>query len=150
MDGKLTNCSNYKKQSEKVFGTPLAMNYKLYVSTFDASKPGISGDCGAGVKGESMLTAFCMPFGQCATKIEPSRSVIGVGIHTGTVVSVDDGSSSGTGGGNGGGNGGGTGGSENNYCLSTGARTIYNGMGGNPGEASRICLIPQRWYAKLQ
>ena len=34
------------------------MNRKLYVSTFDASKPGISGDCGAGVKGESMITAF--------------------------------------------------------------------------------------------
>src|SRR5690606_38880577 len=55
------------------------------VSTFDASKPGISGDCGAGVKGESMLTAFCLPFGQCATEIEPTRSVIGVGIHTVTV-----------------------------------------------------------------
>lgn len=162
VDGKLTNCSNYKKQSEKVFGTPLAMNYKLYVSTFDASKPGISGDCGAGVKGESMLTAFCMPFGQCATILEPSRSVIGVGIHTVTV---------------GGKNGGGTGGGEEceggtcppvecqdescppkatgntsatNYCINTSGRialTVTGGFGN--GEATEMCLIPQRWYEKL-
>src|SRR5690606_3037528 len=46
-------------QSEKVFGTPLAMNYRLYVSTFDGSKDGISGDCGAGVKGDSFLNRFC-------------------------------------------------------------------------------------------
>ncbi|WP_180162866.1 hypothetical protein [Acinetobacter sp. YH12069] len=148
------SCNNYKFQSEKVFGTPIAMNYVLYVTTFDGSRPGISGDCGAGVKGESYLSRLCLPYGQCdKTKFGTEwygKDEIGVGIHTGTVVSVDDGSGSGTGGGNGGGNGGGTGGSENNYCLSTGARTIYNGMGGNPGEASRICLIPQRWYAKLQ
>ncbi|MBV7609691.1 hypothetical protein, partial [Escherichia coli] len=77
-DGKLipTKCDSYKKQSEKVFGTPLAMNYKLYVSTFDASKPGISGDCGAGVKGESMITAFCLPYGQCKEQLIDARGVI--------------------------------------------------------------------------
>lgn len=162
VDGSLTTCKDYKKQSEKVFGTPLAMNYKLYVSTFDASKPGISGDCGAGVKGESMLTAFCMPFGQCASKLEPSRSVIGVGIHTVTV---------------GGRKGGGTGGEEEcvgescppveckdetcppkakgntsatNYCINTSGRialTVTGGFGN--GEATEMCLIPQRWYEKL-
>lgn len=162
VDGKLTNCSKYKKQSEKVFGTPLAMNYKLYVSTFDASKPGISGDCGAGVKGESMLTAFCMPFGQCASQLEPSRSVIGVGIHTVTVGGKD---------------GGGAGGGEEcvgencppvecqdescppkatgktsatNYCINTSGRialTVTGGFGN--GEATEMCLIPQRWYEKL-
>lgn len=148
------SCNNYKFQSEKVFGTPIAMNYVLYVTTFDGSRPGISGDCGAGVKGQSYLSRICLPYGQCdKTKFGTEwygKDEIGVGIHTGTVVSVDDGSGSGTGGGNGGGNGGGTGGSENNYCLSTGTRAIYNGLGGNTGEASKICLIPQRWYAKLQ
>lgn len=163
VDGQLTNCSNYKKQSEKVFGTPLAMNYKLYVSTFDASKPGISGDCGAGVKGESMLTSFCLPFGQCASRLEPSRSVIGVGIHTVTV-----------GGKKGGGGGGGgedcTGDScppkdckgeacppdatgetsANNYCINTSGRIALTVTGGfGDGEATEICLIPQRWYEKL-
>lgn len=161
VDGQLTNCSNYKKQSEKVFGTPLAMNYKLYVSTFDASKPGISGDCGAGVKGESMLTAFCLPFGQCASQLKPSRSVIGVGIHTVTV---------------GGKKGGGGGGedcignscppkdcegeacppdatgetSAKNYCINTSGRIALTVTGGfGDGEATEICLIPQRWYEKL-
>lgn len=147
-------CSNYKAQSEKVFGTPIAMNYVLYVTTFDGSRPGISGDCGAGVKGESYLSRLCLPYGQCdKTKFGTewySKDEIGVGIHTGTVIGMNDGSGSGTGGGSGGVSGSGTGGSENNYCLSTGTRTIYNGMGGNTGEASKICLIPQRWYAKLQ
>lgn len=161
VDGALTNCSSYKKQSEKVFGTPLVMNYKLYVSTFDASKPGISGDCGAGVKGESMITAFCLPYGQCASEPADSRAVIGVGIHTVTVGGQDDG-------------GGGepdcegdscppvTCGDEacppeakgessaKNYCIQTSGRialTVTGGFGG--GEATEMCLIPQRWYEKL-
>lgn len=161
-DGKLipTKCDSYKKQSEKVFGTPLAMNYKLYVSTFDASKPGISGDCGAGVKGESMITAFCLPYGQCKEQLIDARGVIGVGIHTVTVGGQDDG-----------------GGSEcqgddcpppvtcgdeacppeaegdssaKNYCIETSGRialTVTGGFGG--GEATEMCLIPQRWYEKL-
>lgn len=164
VDGTTTGCSNYKKQSEKVFGTPLAMNYKLYVSTFDASKPGISGDCGAGVKGESMLTAFCLPFGQCATEIEPSRSVIGVGIHT---VTVGGQKSNGDGGGDdeectgencpptdcegetcppeATGNT-----SAKNYCINTSGRIALTVTGGfGSGEATEMCLIPQRWYEKL-
>ncbi|WP_180083704.1 MULTISPECIES: PilC/PilY family type IV pilus protein [unclassified Acinetobacter] len=164
VDGTTTGCSNYKKQSEKVFGTPLAMNYKLYVSTFDASKPGISGDCGAGVKGESMLTAFCLPFGQCATEIEPSRSVIGVGIHT---VTVGGQKSNGDGGGDdeectgencpptdcegetcppeATGNT-----SAKNYCINTSGRIALTVTGSfGSGEATEMCLIPQRWYEKL-
>lgn len=161
-DGKLipTKCDSYKKQSEKVFGTPLAMNYKLYVSTFDASKPGISGDCGAGVKGESMITAFCLPYGQCKEQLIDARGVIGVGIHTVTVGGQDDdddtqcqgddcpppvtcgdeacppeaeGDSS-----------------AKNYCIETSGRialTVTGGFGG--GEATEMCLIPQRWYEKL-
>ena len=160
VDGKLPNCSNYKKQSEKVFGKPLAMNYKLYVSTFDSSKTGISGDCGAGVKGESMITAFCLPFGQCAEKLTYARGVLGVGIHTVTV-----------GGQKGGGGGGGTGGggtdckgeacptspppakgetSAKNYCISTSGRIALTVTGGfGESEATEMCLIPQRWYEKL-
>ncbi|MFV5508547.1 pilus assembly protein PilY [Acinetobacter sp. 197] len=161
VDGTTNNCSSYKKQSEKVFGTPLAMNYKLYVSTFDASKPGISGDCGAGVKGESMITAFCLPYGQCASEPADSRAVIGVGIHTVTVGGKDDG-------------GGGkpdcegdscppvTCGDEacppeaegessaKNYCIQTSGRIALTVTGGfDGGEATEMCLIPQRWYEKL-
>lgn len=159
VDGTKANCSDYKMQSEKVFGKPLAMNYKLYVSTFDSSKPGISGDCGAGVKGESMITAFCLPFGQCKTKLTNARGVLGVGIHTVTV----GGDKSGLGEGGEKEEGGGdecagescppkaigdT--SAKNYCISTSGRIALTVTGGfGEGEATEMCLIPQRWYEKL-
>ncbi|WP_291359190.1 pilus assembly protein, partial [Acinetobacter sp. UBA3025] len=81
---------SFKVQSEKVYGTPVAMKSVLHVSTFDGSKPGISGDCGAGVKGESFVTRFCLPYGQC----EPSKfgndwfskDNQGPGIHTIAVI----------------------------------------------------------------
>lgn len=147
-----------KLQSEKVFGTPLALNYQLYASTFDGSKDGISGDCGAGVKGESFLNRFCMPYGQCKTENAGSNAAncvgtkcdkisLGAGIHTAVVRGDDtppttpnpndpkvknDGTSAG------------------NYCLSTGGRTAYTPLGGGSGEQTQICLIPQRWYERLQ
>lgn len=72
----------------------------MYVTTFDGSRPGISGDCGAGVKGQSYLSRICLPYGQCdKTKFDSSwynKDDIGVGIHTGTV--IGDGSGSGSGG----------------------------------------------------
>ena len=163
VDGTIDTCSSYKKQSEKVYGKPLVMNYQLYVSTFDASKPGISGDCGAGVKGESMITAFCMPYGQCKSQLAYSRDVLGVGIHTITVGGkknslIDDNKEDCTGedcpvkeceddlcppkaiGES----------SANNYCIETSGRialTVAGGFGN--GEATKMCLIPQRWYEKL-
>lgn len=156
-DGTRTGCSDYKLQSEKVFGTPLAMNYRLYVSTFDSSKPGISGDCGAGVKGESFLTTFCMPYGQCSTVAETGNNngadpdhrgiSIGIGIQnvtTGNCVGAQCGGSGG--------------GSQNNgkvdtasnYCASTGGRILVTTTGntGGSGQATQMCLIPQRWYEK--
>jgi len=156
-DGKTDSCSGYKLQSEKVFGTPLAMNYRLYVSTFDSSKPGISGDCGAGVKGESLLTSFCLPFGQCASEDDATRGTpIGVGIQgittgndpectSGACNDDDDDNDDGD---------------ENtttkkkvlsslNYCANTGGRIIITSTGGqSSGEGTQMCLIPQRWYEK--
>lgn len=144
-------------QSEKVFGTPVVLNYQLYASTFDSSKDGISGDCGAGVKGESFLNRFCMPYGQCAvgdagtsgnncTGTKCDKTSLGAGIQTaavrgGDATKPDGGSGSeddtdGT--------------SAGNYCLSTGSRAAYTPLGGGTGEQTKICLIPQRWYEKLQ
>ncbi|ENW88353.1 hypothetical protein F906_00262 [Acinetobacter pseudolwoffii] len=156
-DGKTDSCSDYKLQSEKVFGTPLAMNYRLYVSTFDSSKPGISGDCGAGVKGESFMTTFCMPFGQCKSSEEGGRGIpIGIGIQNITTGNDnkcigddcgDDDEDSG--------NGSGSGDDEDqvasssNYCASTGGRILVTTTGaGGVGQATQMCLIPQRWYEK--
>lgn len=156
-DGTRTGCSDYKLQSEKVFGTPLAMNYRLYVSTFDSSKPGISGDCGAGVKGESFLTTFCMPYGQCATAAETGNTnganpdvrgiSIGIGIQnvtTGNCVGDE------CGGGGGGSQSGEKVASASNYCANTGGRILVTttGSAGGVGQATQMCLIPQRWYEK--
>lgn len=150
------DCDDYTKQTEKVFGTPVALNNKLFVSTFDASKDGLSGDCGAGVKGASLMTTFCLPYGQCKSS-DPTgsgRSFIGAGIHTITVGN-DNKKGGGAGGGSGGGTGGGSGDerptSASNYCISTGGRMTITVTGaGGASEETQMCLIPQRWYQKFR
>lgn len=148
-------CDGYTQQTEKVFGTPIALNNKLFVSTFDASKDGLAGDCGAGVKGASLMTTFCMPYGQCKVGdiTGTTRNIIGAGIHTITVGNdITDPNGGGTGGG---GSGGGSDdekkvASSQNYCVDTGGRTTITVTGGSSaGEKTRMCLIPQRWYPKL-
>lgn len=158
IDGTKKDCHKYMLQSEKVFGTPLAMNYKLYVSTFDSSKPGLSGDCGAGVKGESLLSSFCLPYGQCKSALATdggSRGTpIGIGIHAVTVGNCTgancDGGSDGGDDGTGGGKADKKIASASNYCAATGGRmaiTVTGGVG--KGEATQMCLIPQRWYERV-
>lgn len=121
-------------QSEKVFSTPIVINNDMYVSTFDGSKPGLSGDCGAGVKGESFITKFCMPFGQCTQSGSASeyKLNLGAGITAGAIGAGENGTTrlivanvdtSGT-----------TSGS-----AITGAR--YN---------TKMNLVTQRWYEKYK
>lgn len=130
----------------------------MFVSVFDGSKDGLSGACGAGVKGESFLQQFCMPFGQCpkSTNIECSTGdgcSIGPGLQITTVVpdpnpdpencdpakedcedkknpdpKPDDGSN------------------NKNYCISTGDRGVLVKDGIISAGGSKMCLIPQRWY----
>lgn len=147
-------CDSYVQQTEKVFGTPVALNKKLFVSTFDASKDGFSGDCGAGVKGASLMTTFCLPYGQCKSDdvTGKTRSIISAGIHTITV--GNDKKTSGGGSDNGPG-GGETKDKEkssaSNYCISTGGRMTITVTGGvSTGEQTQMCLIPQRWYERTQ
>lgn len=156
IDGTKAGCSDYKLQSEKIFGTPLAMNYRLYVSTFDSSKPGLSGDCGAGVKGESLLSSFCLPYGQCKSNLATdggSRGTpIGIGIHNVTVGNCTGDNCDGGGSGSGSGSGSGNNkiASASNYCASTGGRMAISVTGGiGKGEATQMCLIPQRWYERV-
>lgn len=149
---------SYKLQSAKVFSTPIVLNYRMFVSVFDGSKDGLSGACGAGVKGESFLQQFCMPFGQCpkSTNIECSTGdgcSIGPGLQITTIVQdpnpnpencdpakedcegkknpdpkPDDGSN------------------NKNYCISTGDRGVLVKDGIISAGGSKMCLIPQRWY----
>ena len=77
-------------QSEKVMSTPLVINNDMFVTTFDGSRNGMSGDCGAGVKGESFMTLFCMPYGQCNGGTSTSyRLSMGAGIVGGAVGAGD-------------------------------------------------------------
>lgn len=156
-DGTKKGCNDYKLQSEKVFGTPLAMNYRLYVSTFDSSKPGISGDCGAGVKGESFLTTFCLPYGQCKSGGSRGKP-IGIGIQNITTGNDNkcegDECNDGDDGDDGDDGNGSTDdedkvASSSNYCANTGGRILVTTTGaGGVGQATQMCLIPQRWYEK--
>ncbi|MEK5762010.1 pilus assembly protein [Acinetobacter junii] len=147
-------------QSAKVFATPIALNNRLFVSTFDGSKDGLSGDCGAGVKGESFLNQFCMPYGQCAKNSGSGGTgnpdctsgdgcSLGAGIQYTAIVddkhdcdpateTCDDKTKpkpeDGT--------------NNKNYCVSTGNRgaTIMGGV--ISAGSSKVCLIPQRWYVR--
>lgn len=81
---------SYKVQSEKVMSTPIVIGGDMFVTTFDGSKPGLSGDCGAGVKGESFMTLFCMPYGQCNSGSATTyRLNLGAGIVGGAVGAGD-------------------------------------------------------------
>lgn len=156
--GEDTECDTYKYQSEKVFGIPVVMNHRIYVSTFDSSKDGLSGKCGAGVKGESFVTTLCMPYGQCDGEIDDARKIIGAGIHTISVGNdkTDDtdpecqGEDECQNNDNDQNTNSLIPASANNYCVSTGDRmtlTLTGGVG--MGESTRVCLVPQRWYERL-
>lgn len=150
-----------KLQSAKVFATPIVLNSRMFVSTFDGSKPGLSGDCGAGVKGESFLQQFCMPYGQCVKATggngngnedpppsdpectSPDGCSTGPGIQTTTVVDDKKKCNPAV---------------EScqeipppqinnsNYCISTGNRGATTISGIISAGSSKICLVPQRWY----
>lgn len=146
-----------KPQSAKVFATPVVLNSRMFVTTFDGSKDGLSGDCGAGVKGESFMNQFCMPFGQCVkaaggSSNDPECSSgdgcsVGPGIQIPPIVDdknkcdpatdpkqckeipkPDDGTN------------------NKNYCITTGNRgaAVKNGIVST--GSSHICLVPQRWF----
>jgi type IV pilus assembly protein PilY1 len=147
-----------KLQSAKVFATPIILNSRMFVSTFDGSKPGLSGDCGAGVKGESFLQQFCMPYGQCVKATgnngggsgdpqdpectSPDGCSTGSGIQLTTVVDdkkcnpavekCDEDKPDPD--------------PTKNYCISTGNRGATTISGIIPAGSSKICLVPQRWY----
>ncbi|QIO10455.1 pilus assembly protein PilY [Acinetobacter lanii] len=148
-------------QSAKVISSPVVANYRLYVSIFDSSKAGIGGQCGAGIKGESFLNTFCMPYGQCkkyATPVgeEPNQNnnevecttgdgcSIGAGLQATAVVPTkcvgesctDVGGANPT-----------TSSQDNgNYCLSAGQIGLTHKTGVTGKVDSKMCLIPQRWY----
>lgn len=120
-----------KTQDEKILSTPIVLDSDLYVTTYDGSKEGSSGDCGSGVKGESYVTQFCMPYGTCSSTQTGSSSFIshtsiGVGI-----VAPSVGSSNATG---------------SNRALITSTGTLASSSTKAATYSTALALMPQRWY----
>lgn len=122
--------ANNELQTVKAFNTPAVIDYDLYISTFDASKAGYTGGCGGGVKGESQVSLFCMPFGQCvAGRLNATNSVmdLGAGIRNFAIGATDQGLTR----------------------LITG-ETAQNTGSVIPSQryGTQIKLIPERWYER--
>jgi len=120
-----------KQQSEKIMSVPLVINNDLFVSTFDASKSGLAGDCGAGVKGESFVNLFCMPYGQCASGTKDTyRLSLGAGITSASIGAAD------------------TAGSTRLIVANVDTSNIQDNLIKDKRYGTKLALIPQRWYEK--
>ena len=116
-------------QDAKVLSTPIVLDSDMYVTTFDGSKDGLSGDCGAGVKGESYVYQFCMPYGVCtAAQITASTFLNGSGLGAG-IVSPAVGSNNNNG--------------SNRALIST---TGSLAGGASKDYSTPLSLVPIRWY----
>ncbi|MDH1698113.1 PilC/PilY family type IV pilus protein [Acinetobacter johnsonii] len=121
--------SGTKIQHEKIFSSPTAIDYDLYVSSYDASRLGLTGECGGGVQGVSTVQIFCMPYGQCSASGYPDRTSTnysddhGPGIQNHTIASGGDGTT-----------------------RLVGGAIIGNNL--NDQYATTIKFIAQRWYEK--
>ena len=118
-------------QDEKILTTPIVLDYDLYVTSYDGSQAGSSGDCGSGVKGESYVTQFCMPYGVCtATEVAASSFISHTSIGTGIVApSVGSSNSSGT-----------------NRALITATGALTSGSNAASTYSTALALLPKRWY----
>lgn len=87
-------------QTNKVIQMPIVVSNDLFVPTFDSAAEGIAGSCGAGVKGQSSVSLFCMPYGKCSGDYTVRTTVIGTGLVSASVTGdseVDGGTVSGGG-----------------------------------------------------
>lgn len=115
-------------QQEKVFYSPTVIDYDLYISSYDSSRLGLTGDCGGGVQGESRVRIFCMPFGQCSTARPFSDETTasdkhGPGIQNHAIASGGDGTT-----------------------RLVGGAIIGNNL--TDTYATKVKLIAQRWYER--
>ncbi|AXY58018.1 hypothetical protein CDG60_16520 [Acinetobacter chinensis] len=72
--------SSSEKRSQKVLTDLVAVNKQLLVSVYDSSKDGTVQGCNAGIKGETVIQRFCMPYGNCETELAKNKMYAGVGI----------------------------------------------------------------------
>ncbi|ALD02629.1 hypothetical protein AMQ28_09865 [Acinetobacter sp. TTH0-4] len=118
-----------KIQHEKIFYSPTVIDYDLYVSSYDSSRLGLTGECGGGVQGVSKVQIFCMPFGQCSAANYADRTSSnysddhGPGIQNHAIASGGDGTT-----------------------RLVGGALLSNNL--NDTYATRVKLIAQRWYER--
>lgn len=117
-----------KPQQEKVFFTPTAIGYDLYISSYDSSRLALTGQCGGGVQGISKVRLFCMPFGQCSSNRKytnelDSSDEHGPGIQNHAIAGTGDGTS-----------------------RLIGGALLSNNLSDQYG--SPVKLIPRRWYER--
>ncbi|ERQ00134.1 hypothetical protein Q674_03190 [Acinetobacter sp. COS3] len=120
--------SNNKPQQEKVFYSPTAIGYDLYISSYDSSRLGLTGQCGGGVQGVSKVRLFCMPFGQCSSNRQYSNETNasdehGPGIQNHAIAGTGNGTS-----------------------RLIGGSLLSNNLSDQYG--SPVKLIPRRWYER--
>ncbi len=132
----LTRGGWYYPLSEKlrVLNDSVAIDSDLYVSVFDASKDIDALSCAGGVRGESNVEQFCLPYGNC-TKIESGQPVtktrpVSIFLGKGNIGVAFGGT---------------TGESSSNRSL------VVNVKKDNPtftNYAGNLKLVSQRWYEK--
>lgn len=118
----------------RVLNDSVAIDSDLYVSVFDASKDIDALSCGGGVRGESNVEQFCLPYGNC-TKIESGQPVtktrpVSIFLGKGNIGVAFGGT---------------TGESSSNRSL------VVNVKKDNPtftNYAGNLKLVSQRWYEK--
>lgn len=124
--------SSTAKQALKVLTTPAVLDSDMYVTVYDKLKPGISGSCGSGVQGESIVNQFCMPYGNCQERFTntsyTSKFVKDVNAGVGIVAPAI--------------------GSSNNTGSSRKLVGSNDNFTGNNSTtySTTVGLIPQRWY----
>ncbi len=122
-------------QDEKLINaTPTVLDSDLYVTTFDGSKDGSSGNCGSGVKGQTYTTQFCMPYGVCSSSGSSSKFLSHVAIGAGIVApSVGSTDSDGT-----------------TRVLITSTGKGGGAQGDSKSYTSNLELVSKRWYETMK
>ena len=132
------NAANFysSPMGAKVITDPVLMDNQLFFSVFDSERSGTVQSCDAGIRGESVIERFCMPFGTCTSKNGLSNSLYaGVGIVPINVSSGGVGSQN----------------SRtiiNSQCEGDSCKTHANGQDIGKNNLLNRKLRPLRWYER--
>lgn len=118
----------------RVLNDPIAIDSDLYVSVFDASVDPTAEGCLGGVRGESAVHKFCLPYGQCTVMVNNTPTVQAHG----TPVFLGKGNIGIT-------FGGADGKTTDRTLILNVPKTTGTTL---PNYAGKLALVSQRWYEK--